>query len=322
MVRRNNGRSSWLVALAAFVALALAVPAAAQSTGMIRGTVKDDKGQPVEGAKVIMELATGGRRYETKSDKKGEFLQIGLTSQSWKVTAEKDKLASAPVTLNVRANTTQVANLMLGIASAAAAEEAKVKSAELKRLFDEGVVLSSAGKHAEAVEKFMAGAVVNPSCFDCFNNVGFSYSQLKEWDKAEEAFKKSVAIKADDASAYNGLATVYNAQRKFDLASEASANAVKYTRTGVAGGGGADALYNQAVILFNQGKAAEAKPLLEQAVAADPNHADSHYLLGMTLVGIDPTKAVPEFEAFLKLAPSGDPAKIKMANDVLAAFKK
>jgi tetratricopeptide (TPR) repeat protein len=326
MVRRINGRSSWFTAFAAAVALAVAVPAVAQSTGIIRGTVTDDKGQPVQDAKVIIEMAGGtGRRFETKSDKKGEFLQVGLTTSAYKVTAEKDKLGSAPVTVSVRANTTQTANLMLGIASAAANADAAKRVAEVKRLFEEGVALSTAGKHNEAIEKFQAATVVSPTCYDCYNNIGFSYSQTKEWEKAETAYKKSIELKADDATAYSGLATVYNAMRKFDEANEASKKATQYAGVlGAAGGasGNANALYNQAVILFNQGKPADAKPLLEQAVAADPSNADAHYLLGMTLVGIDPTKAVPEFEQYIKLAPNGPADKVKTANDVIAAFKK
>ena len=47
MVRRVNGRLLWLAGAAA-LALAIAVPAAAQSTGMIKGVVKDASGQPVE----------------------------------------------------------------------------------------------------------------------------------------------------------------------------------------------------------------------------------------------------------------------------------
>lgn len=324
MVRRINGRSSWFMALAALVALAVAGPALAQSSGMIKGIVTDEKGQPVEGAKITI-VMTGGteRSYETKTDKKGQYIQIGLATASWKVTAEKDKLASKPVTVATRANSQRNADLVIGIAGAAATAENAAKAAELKKLFDEGVALSSAGKHKEAVEKFTAGIAVNDRCFDCYDNIGFSYAQLKDWDKAEAAYKQSTTIRVDDSAAWSGLATAYNAQRKFDLANEASANATKYaTAGGAAGSGNADALYNQAVILFNQGKPADAKPLLEQAVAANPGHADAHYLLGMALVGIDPAKAVPEFEAFLKLSPTGPADKVKMANDILAAFKK
>ena len=51
MVRGLNGRHGWLMACAALFALAVATPAAAQSTGLVRGEVKDATGKPVEGAK-------------------------------------------------------------------------------------------------------------------------------------------------------------------------------------------------------------------------------------------------------------------------------
>ena len=62
MVRPLNGRHLWRVACAALVALAIALPVAAQSTGMIRGVVKDASGKTVEGAKIIIEGGATVRR--------------------------------------------------------------------------------------------------------------------------------------------------------------------------------------------------------------------------------------------------------------------
>ena len=63
MVRRFCVRPMWLVTLAIFAALAVVQPAAAQSTGVIKGMVVDEKNNPIEGAKVIMEMEpAGGRR--------------------------------------------------------------------------------------------------------------------------------------------------------------------------------------------------------------------------------------------------------------------
>ncbi len=325
MVRRISGRPSWLSVVAAVAALAIALPVAAQSTGMVKGLVQDDKGQPVEGAKVTIEMNGGtGRRYETKTDKKGQYMQIGLGSGQYKLKAEKDQLASAPATVTVRANTTQEANLMLGIASAAASKEAAAKTAELKKSFEDGVALSSAGKHAEAIEKFMAGAALSPTCYDCYNNVGYSYAQMKEWDKAEAAYKKSTELKADDAAAYNGLATIYNAQRKFDQAAEAGAKAAQLAgNLSAAGGatGNADAQYNQGVILWNGGKIADAKKAFEAAVQANPNHAEAHYQLGMALVNEgNMAGAATEFETYVRLSPEGPNAAT--AKSLVAQLKK
>src|SRR6476646_7849396 len=311
MVRRIiNGRPTWLSMLAIVAAFAIAVPAAAQSTGMVKGVVSDDKGQPVDGAKVTIEMNGGtGRRFESKTNKKGEYIQIGLTGGSYKITAEKDKLRSAPVTVSVRVNQTATADMVLGVASAAATKEAQEKNAQLKKIFEEGVALSSSGKHADAVSKFNEAIALSATCYDCYNNIGYSYAQLKDWEKAEAAYKKSTEIKPDDATAHSGLATVYNAERKFDLAAEEGAKATQLAGNLSAGGGGggnADAKYNQGVILWNSGKIADAKKAFEGAVAANPNHAEAHYQLGMALVNeVNMAGAATEFETYLKLAPEG-----------------
>lgn len=324
MVRRINGRPTWLSMLALVVGLAVATPALAQSTGMVKGVVTDDKGQPVDGAKVTIEMNGGtGRRYESKTNKKGEYIQIGLASGSYKVVAEKDKLGSAPANVSIRANATATADMVLGVASAAASKEAQEKNAQLKKVFEEGVALSSAGKHDEAIAKFNEAIAVSASCYDCYNNIGYSYAQKKDWDKAEAAYKKSTELKPDDATAHSGLATVYNAERKFDLAAEEGSKATQLASnlSASGGGGSADAEYNQGVILWNSGKIAEAKKAFESAVAANPNHAEAHYQLGMALVNEgNMAGAATEFETYLKLAPEGPNAAT--AKSLVAQLKK
>ncbi len=271
MVRRICGRPSWLFTVALIASLMAAVPAFAQSTGMVKGVVNDDKGQPVADAKVTIEMNGGtGRKFETKSNKKGEYIQIGLASGSYKVVAEKDKLGSAPVTVTVRANTTQEANLLLAMASAAATNDAKAKNAAITKVFDEGVALSNAGQHDEAIAKFNEAIAIIPTCYNCYNNIAFSYTAKKDFANAETAYKKSIEVKPDDAAAYVGLAGIY----------------------------------------FNTGKAAEAKPLVEKAVSLDASNADAHYIYGMTLVAENPAKAKAEFEEFVKLAPTAPNAAI------------
>ena len=103
MLRRVSGRPTWLRVFLSLVAVALAVPAFAQN-GMVKGTVRDEKGGTVEGAKVMITQNGGtGRKFETKTDRKGEFIQIGLPSGSYSVVAEKEKLASQPATVNASA---------------------------------------------------------------------------------------------------------------------------------------------------------------------------------------------------------------------------
>ena len=306
MVRRLAGRPMWLSIIAVVAGLAVALPAAAQTTAMIKGVVKDDKGQPVENAKVSLDLQGGtARHFETKTNKKGEYAQIGLPPGQYKVTAEKDKL-SAVLNLSLRAAAPVTADISL-TAGGGGGAAAGGMSAALKKAFDEGLALSNDGKHDEAIAKFNEAIGINPKCNDCYDNIGYSYTQKKDYDKAEEAYKKAIDVRADDAAAYSGLANIYNAQRKFDDAAKASAKATELAGAkSPMAGGDADALYNQGVILWNGGKIADAKKAFQDAVAANPNHAEAHFQLGMALVNEgNMSGAVSEFESYLKLAPSG-----------------
>ncbi len=320
MIRRISSRLAWQLVLAGVVVLGFALPSAAQ--GMITGKVVNAKGDPVADAKITIEQQDGvNRKFETKSDKKGEFIQIGLQTSTFKVTAE-GKEGTATATTRVSQRGASNVRLILG---GGAGNDAAVaaKTAELRKAFDDGVTLSRAGKYDESVEEFNKALALNPKCQDCYYNIGFAYSQKKDYDKAEENYKKALEVKPDYAEAYNGLANIYNAQRKFDQAAEASKKASELSASapGALQGGNADALYNEGVILWNGGKIADAQAKFEAAIAANPNHAESHYQLGMALVNGGKLKEAGEqFSTYLKLSPDG--ANAATAKALLAQLPK
>jgi tetratricopeptide (TPR) repeat protein len=309
MLPAISGRRVLLVACAALVAFALAAPVSAQSTGMLKGQVVDQKGQPIEAAKVTVEYKDGiSRKYELKTNKKGEFTQIGLAPGNYKVTAEKEKVGAQSYDARVRLGETATVNFQLVAGQSAMTKEDAAKMTAVKKTFDEGVAASRGGDYDGAIAKFTEATTIMPTCYDCYYNIGFAEAQRKENDKAEAAVKKALEQKPDYIEAYNGLATVYNAQKKFDLASEASQKAASLAATagGPSAAGGVDALYNQGVIAWNAGKAEDAKKAFEEALKIDPKHANSHYQLGMCYINLGKmTEAVTEFEAYLQNAPDG-----------------
>ena len=165
MVRRN-GQPGWLLTFAALaVALAIAVPAAAQMGGMVKGVVRDDKGQPVDGATVTITMNDTSRKFTTKTNKKGEYLQIGLATGAYAVVAEKDKLTSPAGNARVTAGSPATIDLTIGMAAAAGSADAAARAGALKKSFEDGVALSQAGKHDEAIVKFNEGIALSPSCY-------------------------------------------------------------------------------------------------------------------------------------------------------------
>jgi len=336
-----SGARTWCrsLAICAFVLglAAIAAPSYAQ-TGQVKGKVTDAAGKPIDGAVVTIEGSdSGGRKFTVKTNKSGDFIQIGLQPGQYKITATKDALTQ---TLNQRISLDMVeVNFSLkpgggggGEASAEDRKKAEAKNAQVKTAFSEGVALSNAGKNDEAIAKFTEVLAMVPKCVECYSNIGANYAQKKDWAKAEESYKKAIETDPNSADGYTGLANVYNAQKKFDQAAEASAQAMKLSNAagaaggaaGAGGGGNASASFNQGVILWNAGKIADAKKQFEDAVKTDPKLAEAHYWLGMANVNEGTPEALkaaaPHFDEYLKLAPTGQYAET--AKGILASIKK
>jgi tetratricopeptide (TPR) repeat protein len=334
MIRPHIGRA--LVAAAAAFAFAFLAPPAEAQTGAVKGKVVDAQNQPIENAKITIESEeSAARKHETKTNKKGEFFQIGLSPGPYKVTAEKDKL-SQTFPIRVRLGDPQNVSFVLapgtggGPGGGMSKEEAAKKEAEIRKSFDEAIALSQAGKDAEAIAKFNEILAVVPKCASCYSNIGALHLKAKEYDKAEAAYKQATTVDPNFSAAYAGLVNVYNAQRKFAEAEAAAAQQEKAEAAGApagsAGGGGvsADAAYNRGVVQWNGNKFAEAKDQFQAAIKANPNHAESHFMLGKVYINLGQlAEAATEFETYLKLAPSGPNAKEAQTNfDALKAYIK
>ena len=289
--------------LALFVVLAVSAPAAAQS--VIRGKVIDQAGKPIEGATVTIEATESNRKAEVKTNRNGEFMQIGLPSGNYNVTAVKDNLKAVLPARISQGMPVELA-FQLGPTSGLTPEQIKQQAA-MAGLAQEAIEAMRAGRDDEAIAKFNEIVAKVPTCSDCFYNLGVAYSKKMQYAEAEAAFQKTIELAPGNGDAYTGLANLYNAQKKFDLAASASAKAAELTSAG--GGGGAEASYNQGVIMWNAGKYAEARDQFEAAVKADPAMAMAHYQLGMANLNLGQIpQARAAFEGYLKADPTGPKA--------------
>lgn len=240
------------------LSMALATSAFAQA-GLVKGRVVDAQGQPVEGAKV--ELETEGKKAQTTTDKKGEFVQIGLKSGAYKVTATKDKLAGSAMA-NVRQGGSS--NIEVRVAAAAAGGVDNKKFQALQAAFSAGNAAAQSGDHDGAIAKFEEALTIMPECKDCFTNIGYEYNAKRDYMKAEEAFKKALAMDPSLGDAATGLGVAYVNTGKFKEAKEQFDVAVKADpRNGFA-------QYQLGMASINLNQMADAVKALEAYLEVDP----------------------------------------------------
>lgn len=300
--------------LALAVVLVASAPAAAQS--IVRGRVTGADGKPVEGAAVTIEAAEANRKAETKTDRNGTFLQVGLPSGRYNVTVVKDNLKQ---TLTAQVSQGRPTELSFNLTPTSGLTPEQIKeNAAMQTLAASALEAMKAERFDDAIQRFNEIVLKIPQCTDCFYNLGVAYSRTQKFNEAENAFKKVLELNPNSGDAWTGLANIYNSTKRFDLAQQASAKAAELS-TGAGGGGNAEALYNQGVILWNAGKFAEAKEQFEKATAVDPNMAMAHYQLGMANLNLGQVPAArAAFEAYLKVDPNGPKsAEVKVFIDQL-----
>ena len=125
--------------------------------------------------------------------------------------------------------------------------------------------------HGEALSAYHKAAVLQPSPA-LYQNMGNLYAQMKDSEKAQEYYDKSVEMSAG---------------------SDPSVAASAY--------------YNMAVSYINSQETEKAKEALQKAIETDPGFAEAHYQLGIILT--NDMNAIPEalkhLKKYLELAPQG-----------------
>ncbi len=278
--------------------LCFAGAAAGQMAGMVRGTVTDAEGKPVEGARIIFKFEGISRDQETRTDGKGIYAKVGMAPGPYTLVAEKQGMGTKTANITLRIGDRLIVNFEL-------ASEASLGTPAVAKAFQEAVAASAAGRNEEAIARFQEALALNPKCYDCQYNMGLVYAKMKEYDRAVTAYQTAIELNPKASDPFDGLAAVYNAQRKFDEAAKAGQSAASLRGT-TGGGGDAGAVFDQGLILWNAGKTEEARAKFEETLALDATHGEVHYWLGMANLnqGKMP-EAVQEMEIYLQREPKG-----------------
>lgn len=280
--------------------------AGAQGSGTGRGKVVDEKGQAVEGATVVLDFKGGvTRKFTVKSNKKGEFIQVGLPPGPYRVTATKDGYQGTFTETRISlGQPTDMGEFKLttaaGRPAVASAEDVEKVNAELRKMATDAEALAAAGKHDEAIAAFQAllgKSVAAPE--EVHLRIGNIQLQKKDYTGAEASFLKALELSPGHARAQVDLATAYQLSGQKDKAAEAMAKA------STAGAGNATVQFTLGITHLNAGRTEEAAAALKKAIEIDPNLAEPYYHLGtMAINANNSAEAIAHLEKYLSLNPT------------------
>lgn len=311
----------FIMAAGLLAALALTGTEAQAQSGAVRGKVVDDKGAALQDAKIAIEFQGGlTRKYEAKTNKKGEYTQVGLPPGDYKLTATKEGYQGAFVTLHVGlGEPTQIPELKL--MSAAAAQAAAQKAAggptatEVTAEFKTAYELTQQGKFDEAEAAYKALLTKRPDIPEVYYNLGFLAGKRKDGAAAEEAYKKAIELKPDYGEALVALAETYQAMGQADKAAEVLNKATQDFPDDAA------LAFGTGVFHFNANRPAEAIAAFKKAEQLDPSKGEAHYYLGTLSVGQnDIPGALAHFEKYLASSPTN--AQYKATAEGLVNYLK
>jgi tetratricopeptide (TPR) repeat protein len=334
-----------VVLLAAF---AFTVSAFAQTGGLTGKCIGED-GNPLVGYTIQIEKQEMKWNGHTKTNKKGEYVYIGLAPATYKVTLLNPAGGQVfNITHHVGMGDPTVVDFDMAQEKATAYKQQmanpdtakKVEEAAkdqkqftgLKATFDQATLLFSQQHFADAAamyEKALPLAkdknlpIVLARLADSYGKAAVQEqnrdARMQDQQKAIDYFQKAMQLTPNDASLHNNLGSLYAEMGKV---AEAQAEFQKAADLNPAGASGY--YYNLGVVMVNQGKMDEAAVSLKKATDLDPTNANAFYWYGMALLGKAEYKpdgtvvpvpgTVEAFQNYLKLQPNGQWAQAAQAS--------
>jgi tetratricopeptide (TPR) repeat protein len=312
-----------IVGLVVAMAALCVPPVFGQATGSVKGVCKDAQGTPIVGANLEWLNTDNGRKYNLKTNKKGEYFSLGIEPGKYKVTLTQDgkqldQVAGFPVgmdeaNLDFDLKKSQVeAAAQKGISpeQLKAMQEQQAKAAKetntVKALNEKLALANQAiqgGDYDTAITTLNEATQTDPTRDLLWARLGDANlgSGPKQTDSAEKAkrygaavsdYQKAIELKKQTMAAGakpddpKVLAAYYNNLGQAEARTGQLDEAVKSYDLAAQQNpaGAAQYYYNQGAVLTNSGKVDEANAAFDKSIAADPTKADAYYQKGVNLI--------------------------------------
>ena len=299
-------------------------------TGGFSGHVTLQDGTTCVKCIVVLERQSVKGVYQVKTDKKGNYVYVGLPLDAYKITLQDPDGKVLFFVTGRRAEMGEPTQMDFNLpkelaqqqkesasnpaaqAQKAAQEKEQKEFTGLKQVFDQGAALDSQKQYAEAAAMFEKAEPLakGKNLGIVMEHEAVDYQNAKMYDKAVAIYQKLITADPANATYHSNLGTTYAMMGK---GTDGEAECAKAAQGGPADG--SKCYFNLGAIAHNSGRMDDAATAFKKVTELDPKNADAFFLEGQALMGkatmgsdgkvVPAPGTVEALQAYLQLAPSG-----------------
>ena len=282
-----------LVCLLAVLMLSTQATTFAQNV-VIRGVVTDQEGNPLKDVRIRFEDPSRGLTFDLKSNKKGNFMKVGIPYATYRITAELEGYFPFDSRIQPKMG---------------AEEQIIIKLTKIPPRLDEdkdfaeGSAFFLKKQYEEAIASFDKVVGRFPDHYEGFYNLGLAHLRAGHIDVAIDHFKKSIELNPDSFESYRGLGEAYFQKGEGEMAAESLTRAVALQPDNPM------AHYNLGRVYDKMEKPADALKAYRKAIDLKADLSAPYYQAALASVRLEDYKgAIAYFERFLELSPDAPEA--------------
>lgn len=306
-------RNRYLIWMLWIVLVAGANELAAQmGTGRVAGTVTDTEGNPIEGAKILAEMAGTDFTLEATSDDKGRWAILGFRKGNYQFTFT----AKGHVPQSFSSNISGLGkNPNINVVLEKMSTGQAFASGPAAELLKEALAAYDQKDHATALEKYDSILAEFPDLYQIHLNVGNCYREMGELDKALAEYQLVLNEEPQHTGALVNVGEVM--VRKGDLD-----QAVSYFEKAITQAPEDEVLpFNVAEIYFDQGNVEKAIEYYQRSAEVRPDWPEPYLKMGYAYINLaDMANAAKAFEKVIEVGP--DTAQATMAQAALDSIRQ
>jgi len=316
--------SLFIVIMLSFTNFVLAQ--AGRGKARISGVVKDEQGNGIKSAKVVIQFLEDEQvMREITVDKKGEWAFMGLGTGMWRVTASAEGYISVYKDVYIQ-QLERNPRITLVLKKTTQTDQPMIEDESSLGLLEKTNQLFTEKKYDEAIALLKQFLEINPNVYQAFINIGDCYREKGELEKALEEYNKALEQAKNDelmgkemtAKALARIGECYMRKEDFETAQDYFKLSIEsYPENEILA-------YNVGEIYFSNQKIDEAIYYFELSTQIKSDWGPPYLKLGYAYLNKgDFEKAKLNLNKFLELDPESPEAPtVKNMIDYLEKIKK